>query len=96
MISRRKCLTGLIAAPAVLRLGLWMPVRPLPLPINFQIYGPIGTEWLRAQLEKEMLRLLSTNDPLPYSENGFPRVSSAFFKAVDTIGVPGTHSRLIE
>jgi hypothetical protein len=34
MLSRRSFFLGLVAAPAVLRLGLWMPVRSAP-PVGF-------------------------------------------------------------
>jgi hypothetical protein len=45
MITRRSFIGNLFAAPAVLKLGLWMPIKPLPRYVLFGGPAGEGTVW---------------------------------------------------
>ena len=86
--SRRSFLIGLVAAPAVLKLGLWMPIRPIPaLPtlISYEdgkIFEFQSARSLNALLSDELLGLLSSKEPLFYNHQGFGIITEAARSAV--------------
>lgn len=81
-ISRRSFLTGLVAAPAVLRLGVWMPVKawsePTFLPIGVGGISVAEAErWLRDSMQYELRKIMAAGNPTPCSDAGVRLLESA-------------------
>lgn len=53
-MNRREALGAIIAAPWVVRQGVCMPIRPLVMASDIA-----DIDWLNAELQREMLRLLT-------------------------------------
>lgn len=93
MLTRRGVLGGLIAsasliaAPAVIRSGLLMRVRPLIVTCKTTIIPPLpydesaSLEWLRREIEKNIWTALSTSGPIPYNVRGSFIIEKAVLEA---------------
>ncbi len=81
-ISRRLFLTGLVAAPAVLRLGLWMPVKAQPL-VGFTDYDLTSAEARLARaIQNDLTVLMANNTPIRYNDSGIKLISDACTRAI--------------
>lgn len=61
-MNRRGFLTGLVAAPAVLRLGLYMPVKKI-LPVRFEITTPTVEEAILHAMQRARIMTLERSIP---------------------------------
>ena len=77
--TRRSFLVGLIAAPAVLRLGLWMPVKAQPIVVWGLAESPVEYDaaWLQSQVEKHLTEMMQSERPIFYNNYGYQLVNLA-------------------
>lgn len=83
-LSRRRILTGLIAAPAVLKLGLWMPVKSPK--ISFSIVS-VNQEWLEGQLQDSLMEFFARNSLVPYTDAGIEKIAQVVEKVWNDIPI---------
>jgi hypothetical protein len=101
VITRRWVLNGLITAPAVIIAGRFMPppIQQRLITLEFET----NIEWLTAQMQDEMVRLLSATGQIPLhlllgnvrrgQDNSFIRIDAEFNFAGKGIPIPLTGTR---
>lgn len=81
ILTRRRLLTSLLAAPLVVRPGILMPVRPLPADLDVQAavnrFLDMANERMRKQMDRAMLdMLLYGRSYVSVSYHGIARVDA--------------------
>lgn len=73
MITRRSLLIGMVASPAILKLGLYMPVKSIkPTTLRFTI-DPSMNDRIFYQAQRVVFDLAINGGPLIYNDQRFIR-----------------------
>lgn len=79
-LSRRQLILGIGTAPAILKLGLWMPIKSVVEPWS---YEALEVFWLQRSIKRSIEEvLMGPPRPLYYNDAGIHVIKQATMKAI--------------